>query len=172
MCNTLQLFGLLNKEEMLSPADIIVVASAGWSLSCKKKPAKNWQKTCSGGEIRTLVVSCSLCCATRVRELIQACLTTKSGRSSYHSSYCSSRKIQEFLAGRGAFFLHFPELTRSWTQVSRNVDGDVLHGAGVPQDLRDPRIRFSVWMHSLDYQTQPSLVPRDPSPQSRDKNTF
>lgn len=44
MCNTLQLFCLLNKEEMPSPTDIIVVASAGWSPSSKKNPARNWQK--------------------------------------------------------------------------------------------------------------------------------
>lgn len=29
-------------------------------------------------------------------------------------------EIQEFLAGRGAFFLQLSELTRTWTQLSRS----------------------------------------------------
>lgn len=44
MCNTLQLFGLLNKKEMPSPTHIIVVASAGWSPSCKKNLQKTGKK--------------------------------------------------------------------------------------------------------------------------------
>lgn len=68
MCNTLQLFGLSNKEEMPSPTDITVVASAGWSPSCKKTLQETGKKTCSEGGIRTLVVSLfSVLCHMRYR---------------------------------------------------------------------------------------------------------